>query len=100
MRTECLEQGVDGLPDAGGIDGRVPTTHRLIGVAVGFGDDPFEQSQQHRVLGWEVEVEGRTRDSGALGQVVDGDLGQRPLLEQPLGGGQNGQLTVVSRGSG
>ena len=86
--------------DAGGIDGRVHAAHRLVGVAVGLGDDPFEQRQQHRVLGGEVEVEGRSGDAGALGQVVDGDLGERALLEQALGGGQNGQLTVVSRGPG
>ena len=63
---------------------------------VGLGDDPFEQRQQHRVLGREIEVEGRPGDAGALGEVVDGDLGERPLLEQPFQRCENRQLTVVA----
>ena len=47
---------------------------------VGLGDDALEQRQQHRVLGREVEVEGRARDPGALGQVVDRDLGAAAAL--------------------
>ena len=37
---------------------------------------------------------------GALGEVVDRDLGERPLLQQPLQRGENRQLTIVARRAG
>ncbi len=51
---------------------------------IGFGDDPVEQRQQHRVLRREVEVERRAGDPGTLGEVIDGDLGERSVLQQLL----------------
>ena len=49
---------------------------------VGFDDHPLEQREQDRVFGREVEVERRAGKAGALGQVVDRDVGERALLEQ------------------
>ena len=43
----------------------------------------FEQRQQYRVLGREIEVEGRPRHPRSLGEVVDRDIGQRAMFEQP-----------------
>ena len=47
-------------------------------------DEAVEQRQQHRLLGGEVEVEGRPRYARAAREVVDGDVVQRALPEQAL----------------
>src|SRR5262249_6797570 len=91
-RVEAIAPGTCGL--SGVVLGATPEP------GVRFRDDPFEQREQHRVLRWEVEVEGRAGDPRALGQVIDGDLGERAVLQQPLQGGENGQLTVVPRRTG
>ena len=81
---------------------RTPVTgglERAPGRGVRLGRHPVEQGEQHGVLGREVEVEGRAGDAGAAGEVVDGDGGQRPLGEQPLGRGEDRQLAVVARGA-
>ena len=95
-----LEEEVDaGAPERRvGPSGGLPRAPSQCGV--GLDDDAFDQRQQHRILGREIEVERRTGDSGALGQVVDGDLGQRAFVEQPCRGLQDRQLTVVTRRTG
>ena len=35
-----------------------------------------------------------------VGQVLDRDLAQRPLLEQPFGGGEDRALALVAAGAG
>jgi hypothetical protein len=50
--------------------------------ATRFLDDPLEQGQQHGVLRRKIEVERRPRNPGTLCQLVDRNIGQRPLLEQ------------------
>ena len=70
-------------------------------AAVGcVGDEAVDDRQHHRVLGGEVEVEGGAGDASAFGEVVDRDLAQRPVLEQPFGGLQDRPLAVVAVGSG
>jgi hypothetical protein len=56
-----------------------------------------QQRQQHRVFGPEIEVEGGAGDARALCQIVHGEVGQRALFQQPLGGGQDRLLAVVTR---
>ena len=63
-------------------------------------DHAVDQGQQDRVLGGEVEVEGGAGDAGAVGQVLDRDLAQRPLLEQPFGRLQDRPLALVAAGAG
>jgi hypothetical protein len=45
----------------------------------------------------EIKVEGGAGNARAFGQVVDGEVGQRPFLQQPLGGGQDRLFAVVTR---
>ncbi len=92
---------VDRPPHARAVDAwqsRSPSATSSGGVRLG--DHAVHQRQQHRFLGREVEVERRPGQARALGQVVDGDVGERPLLEQPLGGRQDRGLAVVARRAG
>src|ERR671916_779515 len=62
-------------------------------------DNAVEQGKQDRVLRGEVEVEGGPGDARPSGQVVDGDLAQRPILQQSLRRGEDRHLPLVARGS-
>ena len=56
----------------------------------------IQQRHEDGLLGREVEVERRAGQAGALGQVVDGDVGELPLLQQPDGGAEDRGLPVVA----
>ena len=96
VRAEPGEERLDAVtPHPARIRGQ--PLHRAVELRVGAGDHRLEQREQHRLLGREIEVERRTRDARALGQVIDGNVGERALFQQPLGGGKDRLLAVIAR---
>ncbi len=79
-RRGSVVQVVDGTVEAG----------------VGKLNQRIQQRHEDGFLGREVEVERRAGQAGALGQVVDGDVGELLLLQQADGGGENGGLPVIA----
>ena len=96
VRAKRRQERVDAVaPGLRHVVGHVvgPALHRRIGLD----DDALEQREQHRVLGREVEVERRPRQTRSLGEVVDGDVGERPLLKELLGRRQERLFALVTR---
>ena len=60
--------------------------------SLGVGQD----HREHRVLGVEVEVEAGPGDTGPLADGADGQIGERPLLEQLTDRGDDGLALAVA----
>ena len=94
--NERLEEHVDaGTPRVVAIGGNsvVEAFQRRIGRH----NDLLEQRQQHRILRREIEVERRPGQPGTPGQVIDGDIGERPLVHQSLGRREDRQFAIIAR---
>jgi hypothetical protein len=68
--------------------------------SVRLGDHPLQQREQHCVFGREVKVERRAGDADAVGQVIDRNISQRPLLEQAFSGREDRSFAVIPRRAG